>query len=551
MKAARNPKTNELLRSIPAMDELLALPWALEFSASLGRESVKKIIEESIGEIRREILGGASVPGELVPGELVPDAFSARSDTSPSARSGSTPPNMAELIGLRAKTLLNKRADGTLRRVINATGVVIHTNLGRAPLAKEALEAVEKIALSYSTLEYSLEEGRRGGRNSHIEWAICRITGAESALCVNNNAAAVLLALSALAAGREIIISSGELVEIGDSFRIPDILAFSGGKMTAVGCTNSTTIKDYADAIKGDTAVLLKVHPSNYKIEGFVKSAKREDLAALAASRGLVFMEDLGSGLLCPLELPFANSEHSVRDCLEAGSHIVTFSGDKLLGGPQIGVIAGSKTLIDKLKRHQLLRALRVDKMTLAAFEATLRLYFSGRQAEIPVIKMIEADKAALLKKARRLCALLKHAARWQAAGGQAAAARRVDSPSGDLPPGDSPPGDSPSGDSPSERSPSGDLPSGDSPAGGFEFEVVETDDTVGGGAFPCDILPGYGVRVRSETLSAEKLAAALRQASVPVISGIRDGSVILHVRALLEGDDKAIAMAFSATGRQ
>ncbi|MDR1095831.1 MAG: L-seryl-tRNA(Sec) selenium transferase [Spirochaetaceae bacterium] len=470
---------NGLLRSIPAMDELLNAPWAGAFYGCLGRETVKGTIAEALDGVKRDICAGVSF--KLPPGEVV---------------------------ALRSESLLRMRASSTLKRVVNATGVVAHTNLGRAPLADEAVRAVRDVSGVYSTLEYSLEHGGRGGRNSHVEWLVCRMTGAEAALAVNNNAAAVLLALSATAAGREVIVSCGELVEIGDSFRIPEILAFSGAKMKAVGCTNATHIGDYRNAVTEDTAVLLKVHPSNYRIDGFVKSTSREELAVLASSRGLVFMEDLGSGLLCQPDVSFANPELSVRDCLQAGSGIVTFSGDKLLGGPQIGVIAGSKDLIDKMKRHQLLRALRVDKMTLAAFEATLRIYLSGRQGEIPVIRMIEADATVLLKRARALCGILNRVTK------EFAAKRRTAG-----------------------------LPD----AGDYGFRVAETRDAAGGGAYPVDALPGYGVGIRSgPSVKAETLAAALRSARVPVVAGIRDGTVILHVRTLLPGDEKLIAASFA-----
>ncbi|WP_010256510.1 L-seryl-tRNA(Sec) selenium transferase [Treponema primitia] len=484
---------NALLRSIPAMDDLLNAPWAAEFSSSLGRENVKKIIEETLDEIRREIGAGNSPTKVGV--------------TSGGVKAGLP---VEELVVIRATTLLRLKSSSTLKPVVNATGVVIHTNLGRAPLADEAIAAVNEIAGTYSTLEYDPGKGGRGGRNVHVEWLLCRLTGAEAALVVNNNAAAVLLALSATASGRELIVSSGELVEIGDSFRIPEILSFSGAKMIAVGCTNSTRISDYRNAITENTAVLLKVHPSNYRIEGFVKTTAREELAELAAERGLVFMEDLGSGLLGLLGVPgplgadLANRECSVRNCLEAGSGIVTFSGDKLLGGPQIGVIAGSKKLIDKMKSHQLLRALRVDKMTLAAFEATLRLHLSGRQGSIPVIGMIETDKPALLEMARRLCRMLKRTAACNAV------PRTVN------------PG-----------------------AGDFTIAVVETEDAIGGGSFPTDLLPGFGVAISSPSFSAETLAAGLRTAFVPVIPAIREGRVILHVRTLLPGDEKLIAASF------
>jgi len=472
----KDTDTNALLRSIPAMDELLSAPWAEVFSARMGRDYVKKAITDALDGIRREITEGTAPGG--VPGD----------DGVP----------MDELAESRVTALLSLRLSSSLKPVVNATGVVIHTNLGRAPLADEALQAVSDIAGTYNTLEYSPEKGQRGGRNSHVEWLVCQITGAEAALVVNNNAAAVLLALSAIAAGWEVIVSNGELVEIGDSFRIPEILSFSGATMVAVGCTNSTRLADYASAVTENTAVLLKVHPSNYRIEGFTASTSREELAALAFSRDLVFMEDLGSGLLCPLEVPFAQSEHSARDCLEAGANIVTFSGDKLLGGPQIGVIAGSKALIDKMRSHQLHRALRVDKMTLAAFEATMRMYLSGSQGEIPVIKMIEADRDTLLKKARRFCRTLRETAKKAGAD--------------DL-----------------------------------TIAVIETDDAVGGGAFPTDRLPGFGVGIQSASRSAESLALALRTAPIPVIPGIRDGLLILHLRTLLDGDEGRIAASFAS----
>jgi L-seryl-tRNA(Ser) seleniumtransferase len=470
---------NVLLRSIPAMDELLNAPWAAAFYGCLGRETVKNTITEALDGVKRDICAGERF--KLPPGEV------------------------AEL---RSENLLRMRSSSTLKPVVNATGVVAHTNLGRAPLADEAVRAVQDVAGAYSTLEYSLEHGGRGGRNSHVEWLVCHMTGAEAALAVNNNAAAVLLALSATAAGREVIVSCGELVEIGDSFRIPDILAFSGAKMKAVGCTNATHIGDYRNAVTEDTAVLLKVHPSNYRIDGFVKSTSRAELAELAASRGLVFMEDLGSGLLCQPDVSFANPELPVRDCLQAGSGIVTFSGDKLLGGPQIGVIAGSKDIIGKMKRHQLLRALRVDKMTLAAFEATLRIYLAGRQDEIPVIRMIEADKNVLLKKARALCGILNRVSKESAAKRQVAG-----------------------------------LPNAD----GFVFRVMETRDAAGGGAYPTDTLPGYGVEIRSgPSVKAETLAAGFRAAHIPVVAGICGGNVIIHVRTLLPGDEKLIAASFA-----
>ena len=465
---------NSLLRSIPAMDQLLNIPMVAEFSATMGREFVKETITAALDSLRREICD---------------EIFTFTDKT------------LGELVENRITTLLHQRSSSTLKSVVNATGVIVHTNLGRAPLANKALEAVSDIARTYSTLEYSLEKGGRGERNSHVEWLICHICGAEAALAVNNNAAAVLLALSTCAAGREVIVSNGELVEIGGSFRIPEILSFSTAIMKAVGCTNSTRIADYRGAVTENTAVLLKVHTSNYRIEGFTSCTSREELAELAAACGLVFIEDLGSGLLCPLGVAFTHPEHSARNCLEAGVDIVTFSGDKLLGGPQIGVVAGSKQIIDRMRNHPLLRAMRADKMTLAAFEATLRIYLSGRRDEIPVIKMIETDEGVLLKKARQLCAKLKQTAKT----GEA-------------------------------KDISNDI----------SFEVVQVDDAIGGGAFPTERLSGFGVGIQSASRSAESLALAFRTAPVPIIPGIRDGRVILHVRTLLDGDEERIISSFS-----
>lgn len=451
------------------MDSLLREPWAAGFLEALGREQVKSILAEVLAAIRRETRSG-----------LLESAGSA-----------------ADLVRRRSEPLLRLRAADSLRPVVNATGVVIHTNLGRAPLAKAAIQAVNAVAGTYSTLEYSPETGERSGRGERVEGLLCQAAGSEAALAVNNNAAAVLLALTSLAAGREVVVSNGELVEIGGSFRIPDILACSGAKLVAVGCTNSTRASDYRNAITDQTAALLKVHPSNYRITGFAAAASREELAALAASRGLAFLEDLGSGLLSPLGPGFSGREPPVRDCLAAGADAVTFSGDKLLGGPQIGAIAGSKRLLDRMRAHPLFRAVRVDKMTLAAFEATLRLHLAGRQGDIPAIRLIQRDAGALLKQARSLLQALQRTA--NALGGAE-----------------------------------------------YGFSVVETQDVVGGGAFPGEALPGFGVGIRSASRGAESLARALRSARVPVIPAVRGGQVVLHVRALLEGDEDLAVSAFA-----
>ncbi|MDR1048186.1 MAG: L-seryl-tRNA(Sec) selenium transferase, partial [Synergistaceae bacterium] len=342
------------MRAIPGMDTLLEKEWALPWQKELGRETVKRIFNGELERLRRRILEGGD-------------------------------PASPEELRAALEKLLKAQGRCRLRPLLNATGVVIHTNLGRSRLAEEAIRAVRTVASGYSNLEYDLEEGTRGQRNAHVEEALCALAGAEAALVVNNNAGAVLLCLSALARGTEVIVSRGELVEIGGSFRVPDIMEYSGALLVEAGTTNRTHLQDYARAVTERTSMLLKVHPSNFRIEGFVAAPSRTDLAALARERGLLFMEDAGSGLLAEGSALGLEGETSVRTCLEEGVDIVTFSGDKMLGGPQIGVIAGRKTAVDRLRGHPVLRALRVDKMTLAAFEATLRLYMKGNYDDIPV----------------------------------------------------------------------------------------------------------------------------------------------------------------------
>jgi len=446
------------------MDLLLSIPELGPYFSSLGRETVKSVLSEALKVMRDKIMHGE--------------------DTAPSP----------EAVFALAFPELNAKKTGSLRQVVNATGVVVHTNLGRSCLAREAMEAVTAVSRSYSTLEYDLSEGRRGHRTDHVEWLIRAITGAESGLVVNNNAGAVLLMLSALCSGKEVIVSRGELVEIGGSFRIPEILAFSGAKLVEVGATNRTHLKDYKNAITGDTAAVLKVHPSNFRMEGFTSSVPREELALLAREREILFLEDLGSGTIIDLA-PFGlKGEPTVSDCIRQGVDVVTFSGDKMLGGPQIGGIAGKSEIINKLRTFPLLRALRVDKMTLAAFEATLRLYLSERSLDIPTLSMLSEKPEDLRKKASFLSSKLKKA-----------------------------------------------LP-------GASVSVVEAEDAVGGGAFPAEALPGWGVSVSMEALgSAGNILALLRECPVPVIAGARENMAVLHVRTLIEGDEDIICSAFRA----
>jgi L-seryl-tRNA(Ser) seleniumtransferase len=300
-----------------------------------------------------------------------------------------------ELIAARAPSL---------RRVLNATGVIMHTNLGRAPLAEEALARVVEAARGYSNLELDLRDGVRGSRQDHVAGILRRLTGAEAALVVNNNAAAVLLALAALAEGREVVVSRGELIEIGDGFRIPDVLARSGARLVEVGTTNRTRAADYERAIGPETALLLRVHQSNFRVVGFTELPKLPELAAIAQRHGLPLVDDLGSGNLASSNLLLGDGEPAARESLAAGADLVCFSGDKLLGGPQAGIVAGRADLVERLRRHPLQRALRADKLTLAALEGTLRLYLDAPE-RIPVLRMLRQDVAAIRARAERLAA--------------------------------------------------------------------------------------------------------------------------------------------------
>jgi L-seryl-tRNA(Ser) seleniumtransferase len=296
-----------------------------------------------------------------------------------------------------------------LRRTINATGVIVHTNLGRAPLAEEALERLRAVAGGYSNLEYSLDEGARGSRQDHVAPILRRLTGAEAALVVNNNAAAVLLALAALAESREVLVSRGELIEIGDGFRIPDVLARSGARLREVGTTNRTRAADYERAIGSESALLLRVHQSNFRVVGFTEQPRLDELVRVARAHDLPVVDDLGSGALFPSAILSLGDEPTARASLAAGADLVCFSGDKLLGGPQAGIVLGRAELVDRLRRHPLQRALRADKLTLAALEATLALYLDPERAarEIPVLRMLGEPAAAVRARAERLAHLV------------------------------------------------------------------------------------------------------------------------------------------------
>jgi L-seryl-tRNA(Ser) seleniumtransferase len=357
------------LRDLPSVDELARAPELARFGHSAAVGAARTAIECA----REEIRAGVD-PGHLVE---------------------------------RALAKLTAAGSPRLRRVLNATGVVLHTNLGRAPLAPSVLARVAEVAGGYSNLEYDLHEGRRGARHDHLAGLLRRLTGAEAALVVNNNAAAVLLALAALADGSEVLVSRGELIEIGDGFRIPDVLARSGARLVEVGTTNRTRARDYEEAVGPETGLILRVHQSNFRVVGFTERPALGELARIATRAGLPLVDDLGSGALLPSNSVLLGDEPSARDALAEGADLVCFSGDKLLGGPQAGVIAGRSDLVERLRLHPLQRALRIDKLSLAALEGTLALYLDPERAlaEVPVLRLLREPAEAVRARAERLAA--------------------------------------------------------------------------------------------------------------------------------------------------
>ena len=449
----------KLLRQIPKVDELMKQPVLLTLCETVPSQTVTQAVRQVLEDLRKEILAG-------------------NMEEMPSAE--------ALCAGIVADA--NRQAEPSLKKVINATGIILHTNLGRACISARAAAAAQEVARSYSTLEYNLEAGRRGTRYSHVESLLCKLTGAESALVVNNNAAAVLLILSDMAQGGQVITSRGELVEIGGSFRVPDIMEACGAELKEVGTTNKTHLWDYDRAINEKTRALMKVHTSNYRIVGFSETPTLPELAELAHSRGLPVIEDLGSGCLVDLQQFGIYGEPTVQDSVRAGVDVVSFSGDKLLGGPQAGVIVGRKAIVDKLKKHPLTRAMRVDKMTLAALEATLRSYDAGAYNEIPTIAMLAVTQDQLRAKADTLCALMT--------------------------------------------------------AAGISADVVPTEGQVGGGSVPTQMLKSFAVAVQPAGVNLDRLEANLRMGSPAIVGRINHDRFLLDVRTLKESDYADIVRA-------
>jgi L-seryl-tRNA(Ser) seleniumtransferase len=451
---ANAEKRADLIRALPPIDECLRVAEANPELARFSRSYIKLALQRAQAELRAAILAGRG---------SIPRDRSAVIDTVVSAAARAVAAD-----------------EQLLRPVVNATGVVLHTNLGRAILAEPAIEAVEMAARSAVNLEYDLETGARGDRDSIVEDEICALTGAEAATVVNNNAAAVVLALNSLAEGREVIVSRGEMIEIGGSFRLPDVMAKSGAILREVGTTNRTHPRDYADAIGTDTALLLKVHPSNYRVVGFTSEVTLEDLVEIGRARGIDVMEDLGAGALIDLTEYGIPREPIVRERIAAGAAVVTFSGDKLLGGPQAGVIVGRRAAIDRIRRNPLKRALRCDKLTLAALAATMRLYLRSRdlREELPTLRILGRsvnEIAAIAPRAREIVA---------------------------------------------ERL-----------GAGYVVEIVDAASQVGSGAMPVEELKSVALRVTHPEKSANAIAAMFRRARI--IGRVLDDSFHLDLRTI------------------
>ncbi len=442
---------HDQLRLLPSVDELLHTASGQRLSTQFSRALAVDALRTAIAQARVEIRAGAPCP-------------------------------TYEVLLHAAEELLRRQQRPHLRPVINATGVIINTNLGRAPLSEDALEAVRLVGVGYANLEYELEEGERGSRHVHVSELLRKLTGAEAALVTNNNAAAVLLSLSALALGREVVISRGQLVEIGGGFRVPDVMRQSGCQLVEVGTTNRTRIGDYEMALTERTALLLSVHPSNFLITGFTERTAVRALAELAHKRNLLLMDDLGSGCLLESGRYGLAHEPTPQESLEAGADVVCFSGDKLLGGPQAGIIVGRLAVIERLAKHPLMRAVRIDKMTLAALEATLRHYERGQaETHIPVWRMISAQPEEIARRAENWAMQLR--------------------------------------------------------AHGLAVRTQSGQSTVGGGSLPGETLPTTLLALDAHQISIplDELARRLRQRLLPIVTRISRDTLLLDPRTVLE----------------
>jgi L-seryl-tRNA(Ser) seleniumtransferase len=449
------PEVVARLRELPAVDEVIA-----RLREDVPHPVRAEAAREAIAAERERLIGGAE------------------------------PRRVAGIVS-DASDRLERAERKLMRPVINATGVLIHTNLGRVPLGERQLAKVDEIAREYMNLEYELERGTRGDRYSHAAAMLTRVTGAEAALVVNNNAAAVLLVLSTLCGAREVIISRGELIEIGGEFRVPDVMAASGARLVEVGTTNRTHLGDYERAITTETAALMKVHTSNYKVVGFATTVDRLALGKLARGRGVLFIEDLGSGLVGDVEaVEWARSEPPVSRSIESGADVVTFSGDKLLGGPQAGIIAGRRELIERIKKNPLLRAMRVDKMTLAALQATLETYLDGTWRELPFWRMALTDAAAIETRVRAILQEIESKVNVVA-----------------------------------------------------KLEAVPTVAVPGGGSLPGEGISSWAISIAHPERSATDLHAALRQGQFPLVARIEDDRVLLDLRTVDPDADGTVAM--------
>lgn len=461
----------KLLRMLPKIDELLQDNVLLEAADSVSRPQLVDAVRSVVDGKRQQILTAVT--------PLEDDVVS------------------AEQIRQEILKVLCASRVNSLRRVINGTGVVLHTNLGRAKLSRTAMEAVAEVACNYSTLEYDAQTGQRGSRHSHVESLIKRITGAEAAMVVNNNAAATMLCLAALGRGKEVVISRGELPEIGGSFRIPEIMEESGAKLVEVGTTNKTHLQDYECAVNEETGVLMKVHTSNYKVIGFTEDVPLEQLVALGREYGLPVVYDLGSGLMTDLS-KYGVTEPTVHQGLAAGADVVLFSGDKLLGGPQGGIIAGKKEHIDKMKSHPLARAFRVDKMTLAAMEATFKAYYTEENVgeAIPVLSMLMKTRDEMENDAKWFAEALQRSCK------------------------------------------------------GITAAIETENGVVGGGSAPGCLLENAVVALTHESLSCSELEEKLRKSELPIIVRVNHDRVIFDMRTLTKEELKIIAERLSEITR-